>query len=221
MTALHFAAGNGHADVCKEHCKNGVRVNVKDTKKLNTPLHAAPPRATPRASSTSSRRMPTPSRATRRTRRRSTSPAAPHATCFSRTSARARARRPRSPPPRAAAAAKGEEGAGGGEAARRRRDPARHGRLHQAVRRLLLPRRPQVAGPDPHLPARARARQRHRGHRQGGRRRLGEGPLRPGRRRQPVALSMKAVTRRRARKRLPGGDGFFQAKPAAACPRRR
>ena len=41
MSALHFAAGNGYADVCKELCKNGVRVNVKDTKKLNTPLHAA------------------------------------------------------------------------------------------------------------------------------------------------------------------------------------
>lgn len=41
ITALHFAAQQGHEDVCKELLKRGAKVNVKDHKKLNTPLHYA------------------------------------------------------------------------------------------------------------------------------------------------------------------------------------
>lgn len=41
ITALHFAAQQGHDDVCKELLKRGAKVNVKDHKKLNTPLHCS------------------------------------------------------------------------------------------------------------------------------------------------------------------------------------
>jgi len=41
ITALAFAAQNGHVDATKTLLLGGARVNVKDSKKQNTPLHLA------------------------------------------------------------------------------------------------------------------------------------------------------------------------------------
>ena len=41
MRAVHFAAANGHEECIKQLLKNGSKVNVRDNKRLSTPLHAA------------------------------------------------------------------------------------------------------------------------------------------------------------------------------------
>ena len=41
ICALHFAAQQGHEDACKALLKGGAKVNARDTKKLNSALHAA------------------------------------------------------------------------------------------------------------------------------------------------------------------------------------
>jgi len=41
IRAIHFAAQNGHDEAVKELLKARSKVNVRDTKKLNTPLHFA------------------------------------------------------------------------------------------------------------------------------------------------------------------------------------
>eukprot|EP00965_Chrysotila_dentata_P220669 6191927-Pleurochrysis_carterae.AAC.2 len=41
ITALAFAAQNGHVEAAKQLLAGGAKVNVKDSKKQNTPLHLA------------------------------------------------------------------------------------------------------------------------------------------------------------------------------------